>query len=201
MYHHQTTNWPQSHLYFVAFKKPDKRLRQPVPSEAPSAALTPSARTDMQIEQDVRNELGMEPSVRAAAIDVAVKGGVVTLKGIVDSDGEQWLIESAVRRIAGVQGLLVQLKVFGSPSAPTDDEIAHDCERVLGTLIPSTDYAIQVLVSNGWVRLVGDVAEGYERRIAESEVSSLLSVHGVNSQVRVRPSVAILDANVSTRSV
>lgn len=105
---------------------------------------------------------------------------------LVDSDGERWLIESAARRIAGVKGLLAQLTVFAADVTPDDDDIARDCERVLEGLTPRDDYAIGVMVSHGWVTLSGDVAEGYERRIAETAVSSLLSVHGVNSQVRVR---------------
>jgi len=151
----------------------------------------------MQIEQDVREELEMEPSVRAAAIDIQVRDGVVTLSGVVDGDGERWLIESAARRIAGVKSVLAQLKIFAPDITPADDDIALDCERVLRRLTPKTDYAIGVMVSNGWVTLSGDVAEGYERRIAETEVDSLLSVHGVNSQVKVRSSMARDDAGAN----
>lgn len=70
---------------------------------------------------------------------------------------------------------------------PTDDEIVHDCEQVLGDLTPASDYVIDVMVTNGWVTLSGYVAEGYERSIVETEISSLPSVHGVSCQVRVRP--------------
>lgn len=190
MYSYQTGYWPQSDPYLVSFKKP---AHHPV---------SPSAKTDMQIAHDVKDELKTEPTVRASAIDVQVNGGMVTLSGVVDSDGERWLIESAARRTAGVKDVATQLKVFAAGVTPADDDIAHDCERVLEGLLPASDYAIGVMVSHGWVTLSGYVAEGYERRIAETEVSSLLSVHGVNSQVRVRPLLAKngADADVAASS-
>ena len=191
MYHYQTAYWPQNNPYFAAFQQPARQEDSTPVYEDPAVKLgNTTARTDMQIEQDVRDELEMEPSVRAAAIDVEVRDGVATLTGVVDGDGERWLIESAARRIAGVQRVLTQLKVYAPDITAADDDIAHDCERVLERLMPKADYAIGVLVSHGWVTLSGEVAEGYERRVAETEVGSLLSVRGVNSQVRVRSSIA-----------
>ena len=178
MYQYQTTYWPQSQPYFAAFRR----------SAAPRGATTDkAARTDSQIERDVKDELAMEPTVYGSAIGVAVKDGVATLTGTVDGDGERWLIEAAARRIAGVRSLSVHLNTFVPGIVPADEDIALDCERVLGGLMPRGDYAIQVMVSHGRVTMVGNVAEGYERRIAEVEISSLLSVLGVNSQVQVRP--------------
>lgn len=193
MYHYQTAFWPQSNPYFAAFKpsKPPEDSPVVVDQGARPAIVT---RTDMQIEQDVRDELEMESSVRAAAIDVQVSGGLVTLSGVVDGEGERWLIEAAANRIAGVRQILTRMTVFAPDITPADDDIAHDCERVLSHLTPKANYNIAVQVSKGWVTLSGEVAEGYERRIAETEVSSLLSVLGVNSQVRVRSSIAAGDA-------
>lgn len=196
MYHYQTAWQPQSNHYFAAFKNQVRPSDGLSLSEDPTAKPGNAARTDMQIEQDVRDELEMEPSVHAAAIGVQVKDGAVTLNGVVDGAGERWLIESAARRITGVRDIVGQLKIFAPDLAPVDDDIALDCERVLGRLTPKTDYAVGVMVSHGWVTLSGNVAEGYERRIAETEVANLLSVRGVNSQVTVRPSIARADADV-----
>ncbi|OWW20679.1 BON domain-containing protein [Noviherbaspirillum denitrificans] len=190
MYHYQTAFWPQSNPYFAAFKrssKPPGDSPVVVDSGARPAIVT---RTDRQIKQDVREELEMEPSVRAEAIDVQVIDGVVTLSGIVDGEGERWLIEAAAKRIAGVREILTRMTVYSPNITPADNDIAHDCERVLSHLTPKADYSIEVQVSKGWVTLSGEVAEGYGRRIAETEVSSLLSVLGVNSQIRVRSSMA-----------
>lgn len=196
MYHYQEAAWrPQNNHYFAALKNPVKLSDGLSLSDDSTAKTGNAARTDMQIEQDVRDELEMAPSVRAAAIGVQVKDGAVTLNGVVDGVGERWLIESAARRIAGVRDVVGQLKSFAPDLTPGDDDIALDCERVLERLTPKTDYAVDVMVSHGWVTLSGSVAEGYERRIAETEVASLPSVCGVNSQIRVRPSIARADAD------
>lgn len=195
MYHYQGAAWqPQNNRYFANRKIPARLSEGLSLSEDPAAKPYNTARTDMQIEQDVRDELEMEPSIRAAAIGVHVRDGAVTLNGVVDGDGERWLIESAARRIAGVSDVVGQLQSFAPEITPADDDIALDCERVLQRLTPKADYAIGVMVSHGWVTLSGNVAEGYERRTAETEVASLLSVRGVNSQVRVRSSIAREDA-------
>lgn len=201
MYHFQAAFRPQNNhdsaaLDSAALNKPDSLADSSPVSGDPIARPGSAARTDLQIEQDVRDELEMEPSVRAAAIGIQVRHGLVTLTGVVDGEGERWLIESAAKRIVGVKGVLTQLRAFAPDITPDDLDIAHDCERVLGHLTPKTDYAIQVMVSHGWVTLLGNVAEGYERGIAEAEVASLLSVHGVNSQVRVRPPIET-DANAN----
>lgn len=189
MYSYRTVDRSQRDARLANFRKAAMQPRTLPASDAPTAVPESALNTDMRIAQAVRNELNSEPSVRAAAVDVRVNDGVVTLSGVVDSEGERWLIESAAMRIAGVKRVLDQTQVFAAGATPTDDEIAHDCERVLACLTPADDYAIGVMVSHGWVTLSGYVAEGYERRIAEAEVGSLLSVHGVNSQVKVRPSL------------
>lgn len=190
MYNYQTAGRPQNNPYFTAAMKTARWPDSSTLSREPAATAGSAARTDMQIEQDVRDELETESTVRAAAIGIEVSDGIVTLTGVVDGDGERWLAESAARRIAGVKGVVARLKTFTPDIIPVDDDIAHDCERVLERLTPKADYAIGVTVSHGWVTLSGNVAEGYERGLAETEVGSLLSVHGVNSQVRVRSNSA-----------
>ncbi|OWW18290.1 BON domain-containing protein [Noviherbaspirillum denitrificans] len=199
MCQYRTAYWPKKIPYFAGFKWPRIWTESSPLAKDENPATKPgnAARTDTQIERDVQDELEMEPSVRADAIGVQVKDGAVTLTGIVDGDGERWLVESVARRIAGVNDVLGRLKVFAPGITPADDNIALACKRVLGRLTPKTDYTIGVLVSNGWVTLSGNVAEGYERWIAETEVANLLSVHGVNSQVRVRSSTGSANAKTA----
>lgn len=195
MYHYQTAYRLQNEPYFFARKdaatQPGNAVALEDPATHPGSHVP---RTDIEIAKDVTDELQMEPSISDVAIDVQVSDGVLTLAGVVDSQGEQWLIESAAKRIAGVKRIQSRLKVFSATINTADDDIAHDCERALGRLAPRTDYAIGVLVTHGWVTLLGNVAKGYERRVAETAVSSLLSVRGVNSQVKVRSSTTSADA-------
>ena len=47
-------------------------------------------KTDAELQQHVMDELKWEPTIHAAAIGVAVKDGVVTLSGSVDSYAKKW---------------------------------------------------------------------------------------------------------------
>jgi osmotically-inducible protein OsmY len=191
MHHYQAAYSPQSRSYFGVFKELFGRGQEyDSPSKCLSTKLTKPRRSDTQVKQDVKDELRSEHSIRASAIDVQVKDGVVTMTGPIDGEGEQWLIEAAAHRIVGVKGLSTKLNVVApEPGVRTDDDIASECEDVLATLIPGVDYVIHVMVSNGWVTLSGDVTWGYERWIAETKLSDLPGVRGVNSQVKVRPMV------------
>jgi osmotically-inducible protein OsmY len=191
MHQYHAANSPQSRSYFDVLKELFGRGREyDSPSVCLSTELTKQSRLDTQVEQDVKDELRSEHSIRASAIDVQVKNGVATLTGPIDGDGEQWLIETAARRIVGVKSLSMKLNaVVPEPGVRTDDDIAHECEDVLASLIPGFDFAIHVMVSNGWVSLSGDVTWGYERGIAETKLSDLPGVRGVNSKIKVRPRV------------
>ena len=61
-------------------------------------AVTTEARTDAQIQEDVLAELRWESRVRPNEIGVAVKNGVVTLTGWVDSYTKRWAAEDAAHR-------------------------------------------------------------------------------------------------------
>ncbi|WP_334189252.1 BON domain-containing protein [Noviherbaspirillum sp.] len=143
-------------------------------------------RGDEQIRLDIIDELRLEPSIDADSIDVDVENGIVSLTGCVDSNGGEWLIESAARRIAGVGSVAVHLKiVLPEPGICTDDDIRRDCEHALATTVMGENHAIKVRVNSGWVTLSGNVACGYERWTAEEIVSSLIGVNGVNGQITV----------------
>lgn len=191
MHHYQAADSPQNRSYFGVFKDLFGRGQEDdSPSKCRSTELTKPSRSDTQVEQDMKDELRSEHSIRASAIDVQVKDGVATLTGPIDGEGEQWLIEAAAHRIVGVKGVSMKLKVVvPEPGVRTDDDIAHECEDVLASLIPGFDFAIHVMVSNGWVSLSGDVSWGYERWIAETKLNDMPGVRGVNSQIKVRPMV------------
>jgi osmotically-inducible protein OsmY len=110
------------------------------------------------------------------------------LTGTVSADSEQWFIETAARRIVGVESLSVRTKtIVPEPNVRTDDDIERERENALGVKVSVPNQAIKVMVSRGSVTLSGGVAWGYERWIAEAIVSGLMSVTGVNSQFMARP--------------
>jgi len=60
-------------------------------------------KSDMDVRRDVEAELRWEPRViDATGIGVAVKKGVTTISGHVQSYAEKWAAERAVERVSGV---------------------------------------------------------------------------------------------------
>ena len=63
------------------------------------------ARTDEQIQRDVLEELNWDPRVQPNEIGVAVKDGIITLTGSVDSYTKRWAAEEAALRVRGVKAV------------------------------------------------------------------------------------------------
>ena len=68
-------------------------------------------KTDSQVQRDVMTELQWEPTIHAAEIGVAVKDGVVTLSGHVDSYAKRWAADRAAKRVSGVKAVTEEIKV------------------------------------------------------------------------------------------
>jgi osmotically-inducible protein OsmY len=145
-------------------------------------------KTDLELKRDVEAELAWEPSIHAAAIGVAVTDGVVTLTGEVKTYAEKYKAERAVERVAGVRGVVNEIKV-DLPHERTDTELATDAAEALRrhTLVP--DDRIKVIVVSGWITLKGEVAYEFERRAAEQAVRFLPGVRGVSNLITVVPTV------------
>ena len=83
-------------------------------------------KTDAHIKADVTDELAWDPAVNATGIGVAVKDGVVTLTGHLDSYAEKHAVEQAVHRVAGVRGIAVELDVrLATEHKRSDSDIAQ----------------------------------------------------------------------------
>src|SRR5690242_16666926 len=131
-----------------------------------ATATTP--RTDQQIQRDVLDELKWDARVQPNEIGVAVKDGIVTLTGWVDSFSKKWAAEEAAHRVRGVKALAndIEVRIPGSSERP-DPDIAAAATRALewDAFIP-TDR-VKVTVSKGWVTLEGEVDWRYQREDAE----------------------------------
>ncbi len=155
-------------------------------------------KTDEQLKKDVTAELEWDPSINAAHVGVAVKGGVVTLTGHLETYAEKYAIERAVQRVQGVKGIAVELDIRLDPSHKrSDSDIAAAAESAFKwhTLVPAD--RIQVMVEKGWVTLKGEVEWDYQRREAEKAVRPLRGVVGVSNDIRIKASA--VQANVATR--
>jgi len=153
-----------------------------------------SARTDEQIQTDVLEELKWDARVRPNEIGVAVKDGIVTLTGWVDSYLKKIAAEEAAHRVQGVKAVANDIEVrLPSAAERTDADLAAAVLNALrwDTAIP-TDR-LDVTVSKGWVTLKGEVEYGFEKREAERAVRRLAGVRGVTNLIIVKPRVLPTD--------
>src|SRR5436190_23005293 len=82
-------------------------------------------RTDEDIQRDVLAQLKWDARVQPNEIGVAVKDGVVTLLGWVDSYTKRWAAEDAARRVRGVKAVANDIEVrLPSSAERTDADIA-----------------------------------------------------------------------------
>jgi len=155
-------------------------------------------KTDVQLKHDVVAELDWERAINATNVGVAVKDGVVTLSGHIDTYAEKDAIERAVQRVEGVRAMAVELDVKLAPGHQrSDSEIAAAAESSFNwhALVPAD--RIKVRVEKGWVTLSGELDWDYQRRNAESAVRALMGVVGVSNTIAIKPQTA--PANVVGR--
>jgi osmotically-inducible protein OsmY len=154
-------------------------------------AVTSETRTDAQIQSDVLAELKWEPRVQPNEIGVAVKNGVVTLAGWVDSYTKRWAAEDAAHRVRGVKAVANDIEVrLSSADERTDADIAAAAVRALewDAFIPVDK--VDVTVSKGWVTLKGEVEWQYQKQDAERVIRRLTGVTGLTNLITVKPRVA-----------
>jgi osmotically-inducible protein OsmY len=157
-------------------------------------------RPDETIQRDILEELRWEARVQPNEIGVAVKDGVVTLTGYVDSFAKRWVAERAAHRVRGVSAVANDIEVrLPSAAERTDSDIAAAATRALewDALVPIEK--LEVTVSKGWVTLKGEVPWQFERREAERAVRRLSGVRGVTNLIAVRPRTAPSPQNLKER--
>ena len=144
-------------------------------------------KTDAQLKQDVSAELSWDPSINATQVGVAVKDGVVTLTGHLDTYAEKYAIERAAQRVQGVRAIAVEVDVKLDPGHKrSDSEIAQAAETALKwhSLVPPA--RVQVKVEKGWITLKGEVDWDYQRQTAEKAIRPLTGVVGVSNAIALK---------------
>jgi osmotically-inducible protein OsmY len=153
---------------------------------------------DSQLRQDVLNELMWDPSITDEAIGVAVKDGIVTLAGYVDTWIQKSNAEKAAERVVGVRGVVDELMVnVPSSMVRADTDIARAALSTLQWDI-EVPASVKVRVDQGWLTLDGEVRFQYEKAAAERAVRSLKGVHGVTNLISIKPP-ALSPKNVSAK--
>jgi osmotically-inducible protein OsmY len=143
--------------------------------------------SNTQLETDVIARLELDPRIPdSGEIAVSAEGGIVTLRGSVESFRQRRAAAQDARRSEGVYEVDDQLKVslLGS-DVREDDEIRG---AALQTLIWDAEVPsdlVEVKVEGGWVTLKGDVSFQFESDAAYDDVASLYGVYGVTNKIRV----------------
>ena len=152
-------------------------------------------KTDSELQRDVMTELKWEPTIHSAEIGVAVKDGVVTLSGEVDTYSMRWAAERAVRRVSGVKGLAGEIKVtLPSSYKRSDEDIARSAADILNWNSWVPRDRVKVMVQNGWITLSGDVDWWYQEVCAKDAVRDMIGVRGVTDRITIKPPVPTVKA-------
>lgn len=123
-------------------------------------------RIDTELEADVEAELLWDPRVDADGLLVSVRDGIVSLGGHVASYAEKWAAETAAKTISGVRALVNEPEVRPK-TLHSDREIAAAALKALKASVIVPVDTIQVVVSDGWITLDGQVLSRHQRDCAE----------------------------------
>jgi len=151
-------------------------------------------KSDFQLQKEVMEELKWQPLLKASEIGVAVKNGIVTLSGQVNSYTKKIEAEKAAKKVAGVKAVAEDIQVGISPSfIKTDAEIAEAVVNALKWHTAVQDEKIKIKVENGIVRLEGEVDWGYQSNNAKKAVENLSGVRMVINSITVKPKTTPVD--------
>lgn len=151
-------------------------------------------KTDVQIQKDVMEEIRWEPFLHASEIGVAVKNGIVTLSGQVDSYSKKLAAENAAKKVAGVKAIAEDIQIGVSPTYnKSDTEIAEAVLNALKWHTAIQEDKLKVKVENGVVKLEGEVDWEFQKNSAKKAIETLVGVKAVINLISVKPKLSPTD--------
>lgn len=147
-------------------------------------------KTDSELQKDVLAELKWEPSINATEVGVAVKDGIVTLTGYLNTYAEKITAEKATKRVLGVKAVVekIEVKILGSDKRADVDIAKAALDRLKwDTSVPKD--GVLVKVENGWITLEGKVDWNFQKEAAKKAVQNLYGVRGVTNLVDVKSAI------------
>jgi osmotically-inducible protein OsmY len=143
-------------------------------------------KTDLEIQNEVMNELKWLPFIRLSNFNVAVKDGIVSISGRVDSYSQKMQAEKAVLKITGVRAIARDTNIEVSDLNKKDTEIA---QSVLNAL----KWPIMVKVESGTITLEGEVQWNYQKESAKKVVADLVGAREIVNLVKVTPRTSTVE--------
>ena len=147
-------------------------------------------KTDAEIQKHVMEELKWQPAIHSTEIGVAVKNGIVTLSGTVDTYQEKKTAEKAAFKVAGVKAVAENIEInIGFNHKKTDTELAQAASDALKWNVLVPEDRIKVKVENSWVTAEGMVDWAYEKNAVRKALATITGIKGVSNLVKVTPQV------------
>ncbi|HWY10779.1 MAG TPA: BON domain-containing protein [Bacteroidia bacterium] len=141
---------------------------------------------DAEIQKNVIEELKTIPLLKANEIGVAVKNGVVTLSGTVDSYPKKIRVEKAVKKIGGVKGIAEDIAVnLSEKHQKTDSEIAQMVINAIEWHSAAQIDKINILVEDGCVTLDGTTDWDFQRKSASKVVETIVGVKRITNNIKI----------------
>ena len=151
-------------------------------------------KSDIQIQKDVMDELKSQPFLNASEIGVAVKNGIVTLSGQIDTYSKKLSAEKAAKKVAGVKAIAEDIQIGVSPAYnKTDTEIAEAVLNALKWHTAVEEEKIKIKVENGNVTLEGEAEWDFQRSNAKTAIENLTGVRSVFNLITVKPKITASD--------
>lgn len=150
-----------------------------------------SMASDTQVRDDVEAELDWDARIDSRRIGVAVKDGIVTLSGHVDSYAQSRAAEQAAQTVLGVKALANEILIdLPSDARHTDAQIAQAALDALAVNVSVPIDAVKITVNAGWITLEGPVSTWYQKNAAEEALVHLRGVQGIRNHIVVRPVIS-----------
>jgi osmotically-inducible protein OsmY len=129
-------------------------------------------------------------------IDLTAEGGVVTLRGVVQSYRRKLAAHEIAASFDGCRDVINELTVEPATAVP-DEQVANHARAALESHADITNEVIAVSATGGVVTLNGHVASEWERSIAEDVAMSARGVRSVQSLLVVDRAREIEDQALS----
>jgi osmotically-inducible protein OsmY len=140
---------------------------------------------NFQLDEEVRNWLARDPRIpHAAEIAVSGDGGIVTLRGTVNSFKERRAAVQDARRPPGVYEVIDELEVRPLDDIRDDELRGAILQRLLWNANVPSD-SIDISVAAGWVTLKGEVRHQFQSDAAFDDVASTKGVGGITNKIKV----------------
>lgn len=147
-------------------------------------------KTDIEIQKDVLDELKWEPYLNATEIGVAVKNGIVTLSGTVNSYLKKTRAEKAAKRVSGVKAVAEDIEVkYADSLLKNDTEIAETILSALKWHSAINEEKIKVKVEDGIVTLDGEVDWEFQRNSAVMQIENLIGVKRIVNNITIKSGI------------